>query len=443
MTLLDTSKKKFHLIICTCGIIISILITYLYAHASMENKRNEAMYISEVYGTRLESLLNSLFHKTDIFETIIIDRNGEISKETFDHLSQTIIAENTGIRAIQCLPGGTVEYCYPIKGNEKSIGGNVFKNEKRKADAILAKESHEITLSGPYPLTQGGFGIVARNPIYLTDANGAETFWGFSVIVLDLPEALDSLLLQEIERNNFQYRLTTVIDGEKIVISSSSHYQDRKSVVGNLRVPNHTWQLELSPKKSWYNIAGSAWILAISLGITILLTILVYILEKHNQNLKEWADRDSLTGLINRRKLMDYLELRCSNTKVPLTLLYCDIDNFKIINDTYGHDCGDIVLKEAAKRMVNALWKEDIVARVGGDEFIIIIEHCSEVADCNKCIAKLQMEIEKPLLLSQTELSTSISIGYAFFPRETQDIQQLIHLGDERMYEDKKQKKGL
>ena len=208
-------------------------------------------------------------------------------------------------------------------------------------------------------------------------------------------------------------------------------------------MPNHTWQLELSPKKSWYNIAGSAWILAISLGITILLTILVYILEKHNQNLKEWADRDSLTGLINRRKLMDYLELRCSNTKVPLTLLYCDIDNFKIINDTYGHDCGDIVLKEAAKRMVNALWKEDIVARVGGDEFIIIIEHCSEVADCNKCIAKLQMEIEKPLLLSQTELSTSISIGYAFFPRETQDIQQLIHLGDERMYEDKKQKKGL
>ena len=437
---MKASKKKFYLIVCVGGILISMLFTYLYAFSSLENKREEVLYISKVYGAKLESLLDSLFHKTDIFETIIIAHDGEMSEVAFDDLSRTILAENSGIRAIQCLPGGTVEYCYPIEGNEKAIGGNVFKNEKRKADANLAKETHEITLSGPYPLTQGGFGIIARNPIYLTDAEGEETFWGFSVIVLDLPEALDSLLLQEIERNDFQYRLTTVVEGERIEISSSENYQDRETVAADLHVPNHTWQMELSPRKGWYDLFGSACVFAIGLGITILLTIMVYILEERNQNLKEWADKDALTGLINRRKLMDYIELRCGNTKTPLALLYCDINDFKIINDTYGHDCGDAVLKETAQRMEKALWKEDIVARVGGDEFIIILERCGEMADCSKCIAKIRREVERPFRLTQTELSISISVGCAFFPKETQDAKELIRLGDERMYEDKKKK---
>ena len=437
------SKKKFYLIVGLCGMLLSALITYRYADSGMENKRNEALYIGEVYGERLESMLNLLFHKTDIFETIIMNQSGEIPEKTFDDLSRTMIEENRGIRAIQCLPGGTVEYCYPIKGNEKAIGGNIFLNEKRRADAILAKETHEITLSGPYPLTQGGYGIVARNPIYLTDEDGKESFWGFSVIVLDIPEALDMLLLQEIERNDFQYRLTTVVDGKRIEISSSADYQERLSYVEELKVPNHTWQMELSPGKSWYDIPGSIGVFVISVGITILLSVLVYILEKHNQNLKEWAERDSLTGLINRRKLMDYIELRCNNTKVPFALLYCDVNDFKSINDTYGHDCGDVILKEAAKRMVNALWKEDIVARLGGDEFVIIIERCREMEEYSKCIEKLRSEIEKPLQVLENELSFSISVGYAFFPGETQNVQELIQLADKRMYEEKKKRKQL
>ncbi|MDO5408419.1 MAG: diguanylate cyclase [Eubacteriales bacterium] len=438
---MNGGKKRFYVMVCIGGVLLSLTITYLYACSGMKNKRNEILYIGETYSARLESLLDSLFHKTDIFEAVIITNDGEMPEEIFDHLSQSILAENSGIRAIQCLPDGTVAYCYPIEGNEKAIGGNVFKNEKRRADALLAKETHEITLSGPYSLTQGGFGIVARNPVYLMSEEGEESFWGFSVIVLELPEALDSLLFQEIERNGFQYRLTTIVEGERIVISSTADYQERKSVVENINVPNHTWQLELSPRKSWYDIAGFAWILAVSLGITVLVTMLVYVLEERNQNLKERADRDSLTGLINRRKLMDYIELRCGNTKMPLTLLYCDINDFKTINDTYGHAQGDVVLKEAARRMKEAFWKEDIVARVGGDEFIIVVERCAGMEGCDKCMAKIRTAMEKPFLLSQTEVFVSTSIGYAFFPEEAQDVQELIRLGDERMYEEKRSRK--
>ena len=111
--MLDTSKKKFHLIICTCGIIISILITYLYAHSSMENKRNEAMYISEVYGTRLESLLNSLFHKTDIFETIIIDHNGEISKKLLIIYRRQLLPKIPGFAQYNVFPAEPLSIVIP------------------------------------------------------------------------------------------------------------------------------------------------------------------------------------------------------------------------------------------------------------------------------------------------------------------------------------------
>lgn len=73
------------------------------------------------------------------------------------------LADGEGIRAIQYLPGGAVLYCYPLEGNEAVIGNNVFDNPRRRDDALLAVDTREIALSGPYSLTQGGLGLVARN----------------------------------------------------------------------------------------------------------------------------------------------------------------------------------------------------------------------------------------------------------------------------------------
>ena len=101
------------------------------------------------YAVRTEALLDSLFHKTDVLESIVITGRGEISEEAFRDLAKSL-ADGEGIRAIQYLPGGAVLYCYPLEGNEAVIGNNVFDNPRRRDDALLAVDTREIALSGPY-----------------------------------------------------------------------------------------------------------------------------------------------------------------------------------------------------------------------------------------------------------------------------------------------------
>lgn len=85
------------------------------------------------------------------------------------------------------------------------MGTSVFEDPQRRADAMLAVETRSIALSGPYQLYQGGLGLVARNPVFLTDADGKETFWGFTVIILDLPEALEPIVLSELSQDGYAY----------------------------------------------------------------------------------------------------------------------------------------------------------------------------------------------------------------------------------------------
>ena len=171
---------------CWAAVIIGLLLTGCIVCAaalwSAGNKKEDALRLAEGYAVRTEALLDSLFHKTDVLESIVITGRGEISEEAFRDLAKSL-ADGEGIRAIQYLPGGAVLYCYPLEGNEAVIGNNVFDNPRRRDDALLAVDTREIALSGPYSLTQGGLGLVARNPIFLTDENGKESFWGFSVMV--------------------------------------------------------------------------------------------------------------------------------------------------------------------------------------------------------------------------------------------------------------------
>lgn len=106
-----------------------------------------------------EMLLNSLFHKTDVVEAIVLANNGELSQSVFENVAKSLF-DGDGIRAVQYLPGGIVEYCYPLQGNEAVIGSSVFNDPKRRKDALLALETRETALSGPYNLTQGGFGLI-------------------------------------------------------------------------------------------------------------------------------------------------------------------------------------------------------------------------------------------------------------------------------------------
>ena len=127
------------------ALVVAVLVTY-FAWDDVRTDRNEAMRTNQVYSTRITSLLDSLFHKTDIMEAMIIADGGELTEKTFTDLARSL-SEGSGVRAIQYLPDGIVRYVYPFEGNEPTLGSNIFENPARRDDALLALEKSEAKRS--------------------------------------------------------------------------------------------------------------------------------------------------------------------------------------------------------------------------------------------------------------------------------------------------------
>lgn len=183
--------------------------------------------------------------------------------------------------------------------------------------------------------------------------------------------------------------------------------------------------------------------------------------RKHQeQKIEKQAFEDALTGLPNRlsfNKAIDQSMRRAKRTKKPLALLFIDMDKFKMINDTIGHDAGDSLLKDVAKRATASVRQDDIVVRLGGDEFVVILPEVNVPDDTARVAQKLLESLSQPyhftrpaddategdesgeMETGQTfEMDSSPSIGIAVYPHDAQDADSLLKAADGAMFEAKR-----
>ena len=149
------------------------------------------------------------------------------------------------------------------------------------------------------------------------------------------------------------------------------------------------------------------------------------------------AYHDQLTGLYNRAYFEDYLQhviALAKRKKENLALLFIDLDRFKIINDTLGHDIGDEVLVEVAKRLKNTLRESDFISRWGGDEFVVILENSNQSSDSAKTASHLINVLKEPIQIGAHALTTTASVGIALYPENGEDVNTLIKHADSAMY---------
>ncbi|HHT00436.1 MAG TPA: bifunctional diguanylate cyclase/phosphodiesterase, partial [Thiomicrospira sp.] len=160
-------------------------------------------------------------------------------------------------------------------------------------------------------------------------------------------------------------------------------------------------------------------------------------LKVSEQQLEFLAHHDPLTSLPNRTLLHARLEHSLQvneRSGTQLAVCFIDLDNFKYINDRYGHTTGDQVLVEVAKRMQDCVRKEDSLARVGGDEFVVVLEHLSSQNASEKVILNLLNAFNEPIVLDEQLFSLSVSIGVSFFPQDGETIEALNKHADTAMY---------
>ena len=162
--------------------------------------------------------------------------------------------------------------------------------------------------------------------------------------------------------------------------------------------------------------------------------------KKYEEKIQQMAFHDSLTGLPNRKLFSDRLgivlaQARRNKKKVGIVML--DLDNFKDVNDTLGHDVGDTLLKAVAERLSVILRKSDTVARFGGDEFVLIFPDMEVIEEAIQVVQKIIDRFHKPFLIDTHQLVVTTSIGIAVYPNDGMDEEILMKNADIAMYQAK------
>ncbi len=192
---------------------------------------------------------------------------------------------------------------------------------------------------------------------------------------------------------------------------------------------------------------STAWIIILlAVGVVISSVVTIYaalnrslrkVLSKKNELLEFLASHDPLTKLPNRRNFYHHLDIaskRARRYEQRFGLLMIDLNGFKGINDTYGHRAGDLLLLNIATRLRLSVRQTDMIARIGGDEFVIILDNIDSEEQVGAVAKKLFKKIEKPMLLQQATVELKASIGAAIYPDHGCDLQSLQEKADKAMY---------
>ena len=428
-------KKKtlVPLIIFLLGICLVILIVYKTDTHEKEQRRITAQLNVATYGERIKNELTAGIGITDALEQILISENGEIHQ--FDTIAENLMSDS--IESVQLAPNGVVTDIYPAKGNEAGKIDLIHDKDRGKI-SCYARDNHTIITQGPFELNQGGYGIAVRNPIYLKDKTGQEYFWGFTIVILRVPDIFSDSI-RALSNFGYEYKIlktdTPWSDTYKVVYQSDG--QTGPPVSYRFAIGDENWKLEVTPKSGWRNNTLLIIIGGLFLTISLLLSVLTrvwLVAAEHKKKFQILARTDSLTKIYNRYGFDEFSEKMIQkNPNAHFVAALLDIDNFKFINDIYGHSYGDMALKNLADSMKAFFPSDALLGRNGGDEFCILLPNCT-FAEADVQLQQFT-KLPKSFSCHGKEHAFYISLGYAEYPTFASNRSQLMRCADVALYE--------
>ena len=391
-------------------------------------KLNAMTYAEHIYGELMEGI-----GVTDTLKQVVISGDGNINK--FYDVAANMMDDS--IQSIQIAPNGVVNEIYPEDVNE-SGKIDLINDSDRGEISRYARDNDTVIMQGPFELKQGGYGIAVRNPVYLKDENGKKSFWGFTIVILKVPEIFSNSV-EALSNFGYKYSLQKCAspwdDMYEWVYGSKKELND--PVIYDFDVHGNKWRLEILPKSGFYNNKYLIYMFIGGVIIVLLLTGLtaaLIFINENRKNFKRLAVTDALTGIYNRRGFDDQVEQYMrKNPQKHCVVAMLDIDDFKLVNDMYGHAAGDSVLKKLAESMKQYFSKDAILGRNGGDEFSILMPDCT-VAEVKPFLKKFTEETRK-FYCKGEERAFTISLGFAEYPVLADDRSQLMRCADMALYE--------
>ena len=428
-------KKKtiVPLIVFLVGICLLSVFTYNTNVQIQKDRRTTAKLNAVTYGQRIENDIENGIEITDTLKQLLINGNGQIIN--FSKVAENLMSYS--IQSVQLAPNGVVTEIYPEEGNEAGKI-DLLKDSKRGEISNYAKDHNITVIQGPIKLKQGGSGLVVRNPIYLEDENGQEYFWGFTIVILRVPEIFEDST-NALSKFKYNYRLSreaSVLDKKYVEVDANCDKMIRP-VTYNLTVGKEKWKLEIMPRAGWSNSKTLYLIFFGGLSLVLLLTgltTLLFLLDERRVELKELAHKDGLTKLYNRYGFDEMAEKMISkNPKEHCVAVLLDVDDFKLINDMYGHAYGDKALISLSENMQKFFPSSALLGRNGGDEFCILLPNCT-MEEMKESLIEFTKTPKTFSYKGQTYYFC-ISLGYAEYPNNAIERSQLMRCADTALYE--------
>ncbi len=333
-------------------------------------------------------------------------------------------------------------------------------------EAMVASQQKHISVTTfPFRLVEGNLAYVIFHPIPgnaidKTQQNRDISDAPYIVsLVVDVEKMLKSDTLnwpKEIHVQIYHSHFTlNDPKGELLNVNATRHTQLEALLLPHFtyqRTVNATGQpiaLHIEKQIRWSDL-NQKLLLIITLATLLSLTVLVSFIRSHQRDkiakiaseghLWFLANHDPLTGLPNRNLLRDRMEVaiaRAQRQSTKCGIMFLDLNSFKLINDTYGHKTGDQLLKNVADRISICIRADDTVARLSGDEFVVLIENIENRKMLEMVAEKIRESISRQFIIENQPISAGISIGIALYPEEGINLDELLKLADSRMYSDK------
>ena len=228
---------------------------YFLSNYQEKQERLKAKYTAESTLHRVEEQLNQYVVESNLIKKLV-ESGHKVTAKEFNSLSKYMQDDKHVIEAHELARDGVVSQVYPLKGNAEALGLDMLNNPQRKKEARLAKRSGEYTIAGPYELVQGGTGALLFNPIYMEEGGKEDSFWGFSILVINWEKFIEEIELDKLESAGYCYQIwkKDIYTGQKIIIDESRERTLQDTLEVTCEVPNDTWYFDIVPKNGWLSI---------------------------------------------------------------------------------------------------------------------------------------------------------------------------------------------
>ena len=416
--------KKICLVVGLISFLAALLIGRMVINYVEKEEKTSAAYTAHSTAKRIKSQLDKYVMISDFFENVIAT-GYDLGAEEFSKLVQMIPNEMNVVKAFELAPAGVITTVFPEQNNEAAMGLNVLSEHERKYDAKVAKETGNYTLGGPYKLKQGGTGALLFNPVYKTDDNGNNAFWGFVILVIDWDNFIEEIGIDKLSEASYCYEIwkRDGQNGNRVILAKGQEHMPKNSLTVEFEIPNDTWYVDIIPVGGWIDFSQLVIYVVCSYITSLMFATICYQLLSKKYREKQYASElqrsaeqarsandaktrflfnmshdirtpmNAIIGFSNllekklndEKKAKEYLRKIQSSGNLLMTLINQVLEMARI-------ESGSVVLNQKAEdlgelfRSVNAVFESDI--RNKGLDFSVETKVQHKYAVCDK--TKLQ-----------------------------------------------------